>query len=301
MSGSGCSAQVLAAVAKWRLLESSEGENTESGHVIPAVREWVVASVPKDPAEARTSMHAVVRLALWTKARLGVADAATVFASPTVDAWLLSAEHPYAQNTLRTIRSLVRKVGRAVLSSPTPATALPVQWFSSPYSADEERWFREGALLEGYRNPSTRMWAVAGPLGGGLNGPEAAAAAAGDICEHGDGRLTVTVRGRNARTVPIRRAYTELARAALAAADGNQLVTSARTNNAYFAARRVGRGLSFARARTTWLLAHVEAGTHPVALRLIAGPVSERTIRLLSEIVVSTMTNDEAVRLGMKP
>ena len=290
--------QVAAAIASWQPLEPLDSEDSD---VVPTVRDHVTRAALDDADEARMALHAVGRLTLWTRKQLGDTDERTVYATATVDSWLLSDQHPYARNSLRSIRSLVRKIGRAVLVGSPPAATLPLQPFAPPYSADEERWFREAALLAGYRAASARMWAVAGPLGAGLSGVEAAATAVADVCELGGGHLSVTVRGRNNRIVPLRHNYTDLARAALAAADGGPLVVSSNPNNLYRAAERVGRGLSLVRARTTWLLAHVAAGTHPAALRLIAGPVSGRTLALLSEIAASAMTTNEAVRLGMTP
>lgn len=302
MKGPECSPEVRAAIASYRFLDQYQGDDAELAAVVATVRGWVADAVPRNADDARTCMTAVVRLMLRTKATLGTDDAPTVFADPNVGNWLLSGEHPYSENSLRTVRSLVRMVGRAALPrSVADPVALPASALSDPYSTDEERWFREAAVLPGYRNTGTRMWVVTAGLAAGLSGPEAAATLLEDVAEIGDGRLTVTVRGRNARVVPLRRDYTDLARAALAASSGGRFTASAHANNAYLAGRRIGNGFSFARARTTWLLSHVRAGTNPAALCLIAGPLSGETIRKLADKVAATMTIDEAVRLGMGP
>ena len=240
------------------------------------------------------------RLAAWSYDNLGVADKNTMFADETVDAWLRSGEHPYSSNSLRSVRSRVRKVERAAFGRPSRST-LSARSPTTPYSAEQERWFREAAALTGYRNASARMWVAAAPLGAGLDGRDTAAATVWDLVERGEGRLAVIVRGDHPRTVPLRREYTQLARDARDAADGDLFFSDGAPNNAYNTAARVSGGLSFPRARVTWLLAHIAHGTHSAALLRFAGPVSEATLRRLAKTVAQTMTSEEAVELGMGP
>ena len=129
-----------------------------------------------------------------------------------------------------------------------------------------------------------------------------------DLVELDGGRLTVRVRGRNPRRVPIRDAYTALAGDAVRAAEGTKFVQGDNNNAAaLIAAKIVGRPgsareathLSLRRARNTWLVAHLRANTPWPALRVIAGPVSAYKLNALLVHVASGLDPDEAVQSGL--
>ena len=126
----------------------------------------------------------------------------------------------------------------------------------------------------------------------------------GDLVEMGDGRLAVDVSGRNPRVVPIRGDYTETLREAAEEAAGQAKFFSGKHKNAalYIAEKLIVEGLgglSILRSRSTWLTAHLVAGTPLGALRKIAGPLSVRTLNSLVDAAAETLTPEEAARQGL--
>ena len=62
-----------------------------------------------------------------------------------------------------------------------------------------------------------------------------------------------------------------------------------------------GAGLVLRRARTTWLAAHIEAGTGLAVLRAIAGPVSPSTLTALMSETAAELDPLEAACRGLLP
>ena len=87
------------------------------------------------------------------------------------------------------------------------------------------------------------------------------------------------------------------------AGDG-PFIRAASRNAVFIAAERVmvhGFGhLEFARARSTWLKAHLEAGTSLPALRAIAGPLSMNTLDALIGPISEALTPEAAAAEGLK-
>ena len=141
--------------------------------------------------------------------------------------------------------------------------------------------FRLAGGLPGRANRSQRLWIVCGSLGAGLKGVELAASHTSDIENLGNGRLAVRVKGPHPRLVPIRTEYTDLARAAINASATDRLVPPDGYDVVHTTARRLRPALSFRRARSTWLVAHLIAGTPLGVLRSISGPLALSTLNEL--------------------
>ena len=107
---------------------------------------------------------------------------------------------------------------------------------------------------------------------------EIAAAHTRDLVSIGDGRLAVRVRGNNPRLAPIRKDYTGLARAATSASATDRFVPTDGGDVVHTTARRMRPALSFRRARSTWLVAHLTAGTPLGAMLNISGPLATSTL-----------------------
>ena len=126
---------------------------------------------------------------------------------------------------------------------------------------------------------------------------EIAAARASDLEDLGNGHLAIRVWGRNSRLVPIRRDYTDLARAAADASATDRLIPTNGRNIVTTTASRLNPSLSLRRARSTWLVAHMTAGTSLAVLRMIAGPLSANTLDGLLGYVTADI-DEEAAALG---
>ncbi len=59
--------------------------------------------------------------------------------------------------------------------------------------------------------------------------------------------------------------------------------------------------LYLTRARSTWLQAHLLAGTPLAALRVIAGPLSLNTLTQLLSVATQNVDPEDAARQGLKP
>ena len=141
-------------------------------------------------------------------------------------------------------------------------------------------------------------------MGGGLRGMEAALVRPDDLVEWDGARLAVAVPGPHSRLVPVRDSCTDLLRRASELAEADQpFIATAGNNAVYTTASRVrveGLGqLSLSRARSTWLTAHLRAGTPLAALRVIAGPLSMNTLCDLAEAAALAVDPREAVEQAM--
>ena len=221
---------------------------------------------------------------MWAHRALGTVDRDIVLTPENVEYWSMSQNPHRSPKWRERTRWLLRIVGRAANPTawPPPPQKVSRLKVAKPYTAVEEAEFITAARLPGRSNRATRMWVVSGAFGAGLNGVEVAAVRAADL-EHLDhGRLVVRVRGNNARLVPIRAAYTNLARAAAILCPTGRFVTGDHRNAVHAVTRRLGpvnaQGLSLRRARSTWLSAHLVAGTPLASLRRVAGPLSSNTL-----------------------
>ena len=176
-----------------------------------------------------------------------------------------------------------------------------------PYDAHHEAGFRAVAGMPGTENPEAQLWVVAAAFGTGQRGPEIVAGETGDVCEVGEGRLAVRVRGRDARLVPVRECCTELVRrAARLVAERSDESTRFLGSSDRNAAGRIASslpitdGMSLRRARATWLTAHLVAGTPLLVLREIAGPLSVATLDDLLAATDHTVSPKQAVTEALR-
>ena len=224
-----------------------------------------------------------------------------------VEYWAFEANAHKSLVWRRHTRWLLRQVGRAVFrdgwaEAPVgePIGRRPP---SSPYAPGDEAAFRLSARLPARVEPAGRRWVVAATLGAGLLSPAVAAAETGDIVDLGDGRLGIRVGGTHTRMVPIRHDYTSLVREAVELADGGRFVSATHRTAVYMLCRQVGisgHTLSVRRARSAWLVAHLQAGTSLSVLRRIAGPLSGDTLTALLAAAASDLDPVEAALEGLR-
>ena len=94
--------------------------------------------------------------------------------------------------------------------------------------------------------------------------------------------------------VPIRTDYTDLARAATNASATDWFVPTDARNIVHTTVSRLDPRLSLRRARSTWLLAHLTAGTPLGVLRMIAGPLSATTLNGLLPFTTNSLDEETA-------
>ena len=174
---------------------------------------------------------------------------------------------------------------------------------SEPYDGDDEVLWRSIADHMCEPGRAEEAWAATASIGAGISGTVLADLTPGDVVEMGEGRLAVRVAGPKPRLAPVRLHYTDLARRALEAADGEPFIPAGGRNAAHHAAKRLapqgGDGLSYWRARSTWLTAHLRAGTPLPALWRIAGGLSIGRLADLIEPLAEELDDETAARQGL--
>ena len=173
-----------------------------------------------------------------------------------------------------------------------------------PYDLAEEAALRLAPLLNSEPGRPEEL-AVAGfSLGGGMNAPQIRQVMPGDVIDMGNGRVGIEVKGQHARLVPIRVDYGDLVLRAVEFAGDGPFFKAKSRNTVFCAAQRVmvhGFGhLELTGARSTWLKAHLEAGTSLLALRVIAGPLSMNTLNALIGPISESFTAQAAAVEGLR-
>ena len=270
------------------------------------VRDWVAAARPQNAERARWFLRCTAGLTVWVYRSLGTTDVRTVLRPENVEYWVFKVNSHRSMGWRENVLWTLRTVGRAVYAEawPSPARQIGRSAIAVPYTAREELAFRRTAKLPGRLNRTQRLWIVAGALGAGLQGKQVATARVEDLSEVDTGRLAVRVRGKNPRLTPIRNQYTALARLAVQGAGEGRFVQNGGRNLVYNICARLdpgdGEGLVLRRTRSTWLLAHLAAGTPLPALKQIAGPVSMNTLDGLLGNMELTLDHTEAAREALR-
>ena len=301
--------EVGGVIAAWVPHSVQDADPTVLAAVMPVVRCLVAAVGPGTPMAARRLLWALAPIAVWCRETVGSFTALTI--NPrNVEVWVMEVNGRRPQGWRNAARAALRQVGRSV--NPQKWSDPPEQVGRPPacaaYDPVEEAGFVEAVGLPGADEPVLRLWVGAASCGAGMRGPEIGAAKTGDLSEVEANGLAIRVRGRDARLVPIRGCWTPVVREAVQLV-AEQPGTSTRffvsqdRNAAARAANSVSIGhtnLSLRRARATWLTAHLVAGTPPLVLRKIAGPVSAATMDDLLAAADVSITPEQAVIEGLK-
>ena len=265
------------------------------------VRDWVVKAAPGNPHVARRLLRTTAMLTLWAHRTLGTTDVRTVLDPRNVEYWVMKVNSHRSPVWRENARGALRAVGRAAYPAgwPPPPRGVGRLTIATPYPRSEEKAFVRAAKLAGRSNRAGRLWVVAGAFGGGLSGRELDRARVDDLVDMTSGRLAIRARGPKARLVPFRKGYTKLVRQAVNATRGNRFVTTTGVNSVYQISGGLdtgdGEGLSLRRARSTWLQAHLVAGTPLAALRRVAGPISANTLDALLQDAAASIDDTQAV------
>lgn len=285
-------------------------EAAAAAEVLPTIREWVTAIGPKNTNNARCMLRAASVFAVWGLLSLGTRDTAVLFIPHNVDYWLHRVNAHKPDSWRRSTRSALHRVCRVANPHAWAAELTPLARaeVAAPYGIGEEQAFARSARLPGRRDRAARLWVACSSLGCGLYAREAARVLPEHITETAGGRLIVRVGGRHPRVVPIRREWTAVAHETLDEAKDNRFIHG---RNPESGLRQVAvrifdnpavspsaRSLSWFRARNTWLLAHLRAGTPAHALRLLGGNASLEHLYYLSRHL-GALDEQTAADLGM--
>ncbi|MYA85669.1 MAG: hypothetical protein F4Y12_08820 [Acidimicrobiaceae bacterium] len=278
--------------------------------VMPTVRVCVAVAKPRTTHLTKQYLWATSRLGLWWYKKRRSLDVA-MLSQHNVEHFVSHVTKDKDPGWRLTARSALQSVGRRVNPTAWPLKPAKVSArdVAPPYSPSEEAMFAHAALLPGRRNRIARIWVVVASLGAGMSCSEISAATTDDLVERDDGRIVVAVRGVNARSVPIRAAYTDMAREAIAGAHGNRFFRGTSKKAAAITAGRLpddpyrcgnSEVLVLRRARNTWLVAHIAANTALVPLRAVAGPVSVKTLNNLIAHVRAEIDPEEAIEEALR-
>ena len=298
-----------AVIAVWMPHSVQDADPAVLAAVMPVVRSLVAAVCPATPMVARRLLWALAPMGVWAHQTIG--SFTNLAVNPrNVETWVTSINRRKPQGWRNAARAALRQVGRSV--NPQKWSDPPEQVGRPPacaaYDPVEEAGFVEAVGLPGADEPVLRLWVGAGSCGAGMRGPEIGAAKTGDLSEVEANGLAIRVRGRDARLVPIRGCWTPVVREAVQLVaerpgTSTRFFVSQDRNAAARAANSVSIGhtnLSLRRARATWLTAHLVAGTPPLVLRKIAGPVSAATMDDLLAATGHTVSPEQAVIKGLR-
>ena len=273
--------------------------------VEPHARSAVEAADPKAVKAAHRMLRASFGIITWVLGNVGFLDPETVWHPENVRVYVDEVNRGRSVDTRQELRWTLSELGRANSRFWSPETEkLPRSGPATPYDLVEESALRLVPFLKGVPGRPEEL-AVAGfSLGAGMNAPQIRLATPGDVIDMGGGRVGVEVKGNHARVVPVRADYTSMVLRAVEYSDGDRFVKATSRNAVFCAAERVmvhGFGhLELARARSTWLQAHLAAGTSLPALCVIAGPLSMNTLDGLIGPVSESLTAQAAAVEGLK-
>ena len=293
------------AVREWLPLAARTLDPETLAKVESYARSAVEATDPKAVKAAHRMLRASFGITEWTLNNVGFLNADTTWHPENVRIFVDEVNRRRSVDTRQELRWTLSELGRANSRFWSPETEkLTRSGPATPYDLVEEAALRLAPFLKGEPGRPEEL-AVAGfSLGAGMNAPQIRLAMPGDVIDMGNGRVGIEVKGRHARLVPIRVDYCDhVVRAVEFAGDGPFF--KAKSRNAVFcAAERVmvhGFGhLELPRARSTWLKAHLAAGTSLPALRVIAGPLSMNTLDGLIGAVSEMLTAQAAAVEGLR-
>ena len=302
-------ALTTAAVSEWLPMNARKMEPRVRDKIEPHVRDCVQRTGPTTVDAAHKLLRHSFGISAWALTVLGTVDNETVYHPDNVALYAAEVAAQVSVAHQRDVLWILGQIGRVVAARfwPRERLTLPKTGPALPYSLNEEDAFRLAATLrrETVRAASSAVVSLA--LGAGLLAREVQRVVLDDVVDMGDGRLAIWVdrNGENARLVPVRSGYTDLLNQAIEDSCGQKFITQTGKNAVSGLARRIevhGFGhLYLTRARSTWLQAHLLAGTPLAALRVIAGPLSLDTLTQLLGVATQNVDPEDAARQGLKP
>ncbi len=297
-------AEIADAVAAWRPQRWRHGSQRNLDKVLPEVRERVLASEPVNVHQTRRAMAVLLGFALWARYDRH-SDPVAMCTPNNIETWVMHVNADQGDDWQNRARGVLRRLGPTVNPAAWPRQPKPIprRGVAAPYDAKAEQQFRRAAMLP-RRDRRARIWVIIAAPGAGLDGPEIAATEYDDLVARPDGRWEIHVRGDQPRRVPIRRGYLPLVAELVAMEDQSRFISSDKPGAVNQTVQRIRVGdesLSLTKARNTFLAAHLEAGTPPAALSVIAGSVSYGTMDRLLPHVADRLDPADAVEQALGP
>ncbi|WP_419945029.1 hypothetical protein [Candidatus Poriferisodalis sp.] len=273
--------RIHAMVMRYRPRAKSEDEAQKLESLLPTMRDWVLSAGPSEAKTATKWMRIVANALLWADHTLGTTDEAYVLHRTNIDVFISTAEHAGKNGWRGASRQALYRISRARFPDQWDEKPVAIRKNETPepYAPVDEFLFRAAALLEGKRSRRERLWLTAALLGAGLSIADAAKLGPWSLVDLDDGRIGIRVDGDLPRIVPVRAAYTSLVLEAARLCDQRALFVPAdapaRPYNLFAKIRVEGLGrLIVARARATWVCAHIQHGTALADLHAYMGRMS---------------------------
>lgn len=256
----------------------------------PVVRSWVIAVEPGHRSRAQQLLSAASALAAWCCEQAIPLRADTALRDSTIERFCAYAERSdrFSATTRATIRSRLRCIAAAlrVPGNAPPAPVVPRTRIKAPYSQAEVAGLWRLTTVQANPQRRRRLEALlACSLGAGCGPEDFRSLGPEDVERHGDAVL-VTLHGPRPRQVWVLAAYAAAVEAAAKACDESRMIGGRKADR-----RSVTTGLLTridtdpalptiepGRLRSTWLLAHLEAGTRLDILMAAAGVSSPTSI-----------------------
>ena len=302
-------ASVPAVVSTWVPMNARGMDPRVRNKIESSVRDCVQRTGPTTVDAAHRMLRHSFGLSEWALTTLGTVDDETVYHPDNVALYVAEVAAQVSVAHQRDVLWILGQIGRVVAARfwPRARLTLPKTGPALPYNLNEEEAFRLAATLRREPVRAASSAVVSLTLGAGLLARDVQRVVVDDVVDMGAGRLAVWVsrNDQNARLVPVRSDYTDLLNETIEDSCGQRFITQTGKNAASGVARRIevdGFGHFYlTRARSTWLQAHLLAGTPLAALRVIAGPLSLDTLTQLLGVAAQNVDPEDAARQGLKP
>lgn len=273
----------------------------------PAVRSCVEEADPKTVIGVQRMLRVSFGVTEWALAELGTLNKETIYHPDNVDHYVSVANGHRSIDWQKEARWTLTQIGRAVAPRfwPRKQRHLGRTGPALPYTHKDETAFRLAAVLKKTPVRAASAAVTSLSLGAGLSAIEIQRVMPGDVEDMGQGRLAIWVdnHSQKARLAPIRADYTDLLNRAIEHSNGQRFVSGTSRNAVSTLAAGIevhGFGhLLLARARSTWLQAHLLAGTPLAALRAITGSLSLDTLNQLLGPAAKSLSPEDAAREGL--
>lgn len=267
----------------------------------------IEATNPTTYLQAQTRLRSLVEMLLHVHHHEDDMDLDTILVDDYIEQYMANEKSDGEESTQRTVRSRLRSIARDANPQAWPRERrnLKRARVTEAYNEDDEAAFLLAGELACQRGKLDEAFLVVGSLGLGLIGTEIWSVESTHVTELGDGRLAACVDGKKGRrVVPVREAYTDLMVDALGQVGSGRFLHQKYRNASHDVARRMvvdGLGrFCISRGRSTWITAHLLAGTPLAALRAIAGPLAPDTLIALMEAASRRLTIEEAAHEGLR-